>query len=125
MGVYSDPRLLVGETNSASAAGGVTVNTFKDISQTGSLINTGNSTDIAVGGRGLLRVGDADTRLEADYELLLADPGVREVMDDVRERWRWYPRVLRHSVTLSHLGEALWRDCYPAACAIDKKRARY
>ncbi|ROO30630.1 hypothetical protein [Salinisphaera japonica] len=74
---------------------------------------------------GLLRVGDADTRLEADYELLLADPGVREVMDDVRERWRWYPRVLRHSVTLSHLGEALWRDCYPAARAIDKKRARY
>ena len=55
----------------------------------------------------------------------LDGPGVREVMDDVRQRWRWYPRVLRHSVTLSHLGEALWRDCYPAACAIDKKRARY
>ena len=74
---------------------------------------------------GLLRVGGTDARLESDYELLLADPGVREVMDDVRQRWRWYPRVLRHSVTLSHLGEALWRDCYPAACAIDKKRARY
>ena len=71
---------------------------------------------------GLVIAGSADRRLEADYELLLADPNVRAVMDDIRERLRGYPRVLRHAVTLSPLGAALWRDCYPAAQAIAKRR---
>lgn len=69
---------------------------------------------------GLIIAGPADSCLEADYELLLADPSVRAAMNDVRERLRAYPRVLRHSVSLSPLGAALWRDCYPAAQAIAK-----
>ncbi|WP_290748269.1 flagellar hook protein FlgE [Henriciella sp.] len=69
--------MVINKQASAYAAGGVTVNTFKDISQTGSLINTGNSTDIAVGGRGLLPVTDGSgiSALASERELMLLPTG--------------------------------------------------
>lgn len=51
--------LVLDQRNSAYSAGGVKATAFKDISATGSLIGTGNSTDLAVSGRGLLPVTDA------------------------------------------------------------------
>jgi flagellar hook protein FlgE len=50
--------LVLQQRSEAFAAGGVRVDTFKDIAATGSLISTGNATDIAVAGRGLLPVTD-------------------------------------------------------------------
>lgn len=69
--------MVINKQAAAYAAGGVTVNTFKDISQTGSLINTGNSTDIAVGGRGLLPVTDGVgvNALASERELKLLPTG--------------------------------------------------
>lgn len=74
---------------------------------------------------GLVQAGPADDALEADYELMLADPRIRQVMDEIRQQLGLYPRVIRRSVTLSPLGEALWRDCLPAAEAINAQRPRY
>ena len=42
--------LVVEQRTAAYSAGGVEVEAFKDIQATGSLISTGNSTDIAVAG---------------------------------------------------------------------------
>lgn len=50
--------LVLKQRSEAFAAGGVTVDTYKDIAAAGSLISTGNATDIAVAGRGLLPVTD-------------------------------------------------------------------
>jgi flagellar hook protein FlgE len=50
--------MVLQQQSSAYAAGGVRVTAFKDISATGSLISTGNATDIAVSGRGLVPVTD-------------------------------------------------------------------
>ncbi len=50
--------MVLQQRSSAYSAGGVRVNTFKDISATGSLISSGNATDIAVSGRGLIPVTD-------------------------------------------------------------------
>ncbi|KCZ92217.1 flagellar hook protein FlgE [Hyphomonas johnsonii] len=50
--------MVINQSSGSYAAGGVRVNTFKDIASTGSLISTGNSTDIAVSGRGLFPVTD-------------------------------------------------------------------
>ncbi len=50
--------MVIQQRSSAYAAGGVRVSTYKDISATGSLISTGNATDIAVAGRGLFPVTD-------------------------------------------------------------------
>lgn len=64
-GTYGYKRSLVDfssmvlqQRTSAYAAGGVRVDTFKDIAATGSLISTGNATDIAISGRGLFPVTD-------------------------------------------------------------------
>ena len=46
--------MVLQQRSSAYSAGGVRVDTFKDIAATGSLISTGNATDLAVAGRGLL-----------------------------------------------------------------------
>ncbi|MGH1422076.1 MAG: flagellar hook protein FlgE [Hyphomonas sp.] len=48
--------MVLEQTTSAYAAGGVRVETFKNVSATGSLVSTGNATDIAVSGRGLVPV---------------------------------------------------------------------
>lgn len=62
------------QRSSAYSAGGVRVNTFKDIAATGSLISTGSATDIAVGGRGLFPVtnesGLEQTPSDRDLQLL-------------------------------------------------------
>ncbi|MEO0450746.1 MAG: flagellar hook-basal body complex protein [Pseudomonadota bacterium] len=49
-------NMVIEQRNSAYSAGGVRVDTFKDVSAVGSLISTGNATDIAVAGRGLIPV---------------------------------------------------------------------
>lgn len=48
--------MVLEQRTSAYSAGGLNVDTFKDVSALGSLISTGNSTDIAVAGRGLVPV---------------------------------------------------------------------
>jgi flagellar hook protein FlgE len=50
--------MVLQQRSSAYSAGGVRVDTFKDIATTGSLISTGSATDIAVAGRGLFPVTD-------------------------------------------------------------------
>ena len=50
--------LVLEQRNSAYSAGGVFVDSFKDVRAIGSLISTGNATDIAVAGRGLVPVTD-------------------------------------------------------------------
>lgn len=49
-------NMVIEQRQSAYSAGGVRVDTFKDVSAVGSLISTGNATDIAVAGRGLVPV---------------------------------------------------------------------
>lgn len=49
-------NMVIEQRNSAYSAGGVRVDTYKDVSAVGSLISTGNATDIAVAGRGLIPV---------------------------------------------------------------------
>lgn len=48
--------MVLEQRTEAYSAGGVRVNTFKQIDETGSLISTGNATDIAMSGRGLIPV---------------------------------------------------------------------
>jgi flagellar hook protein FlgE len=83
-GTYGYKRSLVDfssmvlqQRTSAYAAGGVQVNTFKDISATGSLISTGSATDIAVSGRGLFPVTDNSGvgALASDRNLMLTPTG--------------------------------------------------
>ena len=50
--------MVLQQRSLAYSAGGVRVDTYKDIAATGSLISTGNATDLAVAGRGLLPVTD-------------------------------------------------------------------
>ncbi|MFN7054808.1 flagellar hook protein FlgE [Hyphomonas sp.] len=69
--------MVLQQRSTAYAAGGVRVDTFKDISATGSLIRTGNATDIAVGGRGLVPVTDAAgvSSMAAERSLMLVPTG--------------------------------------------------
>ena len=69
--------LVLEQRTSAYSAGGVSVEAFKDIQATGSLISTGNSTDIAVAGRGLFPVTTSTGAVEsaATRELLLTPTG--------------------------------------------------
>ena len=48
--------MVLQQRSSSYSAGGVRVDTFKDIATSGSLISTGSATDIAVAGRGLFPV---------------------------------------------------------------------
>lgn len=48
--------LVTDSSGSRYSAGGVTVSTFRDVATSGSLISSGNTTDIAVAGSGLLPV---------------------------------------------------------------------
>lgn len=50
--------MVLQQRSSSYAAGGVRVETYKDIGTSGALISTGSSTDVAVSGRGLLPVTD-------------------------------------------------------------------
>ncbi|MEL6322655.1 MAG: flagellar hook-basal body complex protein [Pseudomonadota bacterium] len=59
------------------SAGGVTANTYKNIAEVGSLLSTGNATDIAVNGRGLLPVTSFEglTQAATDRPLMLTPTG--------------------------------------------------
>ncbi len=50
--------MVINQRRSIYAAGGVRATSFKEISSQGALIGTGNSTDISIGGRGLIPVTD-------------------------------------------------------------------
>lgn len=67
--------MVLQQRASAYSAGGVRVDTFKDIAATGSLISTGNATDIAVSGRGLIPVTDSVDALAADRDMQLLPTG--------------------------------------------------
>ncbi len=69
--------LVLQQTGSAYAAGGVRVDTFKQVSETGSLITTGNSTDLAISGRGMLPVTNSAGvgALALDRDLMLVPTG--------------------------------------------------
>ncbi len=69
--------LVLEQRASAYSAGGVFVDTFKDVSAVGSLISTGNATDIAVAGRGLVPVTDVQgvDQTAADRNLMLLPTG--------------------------------------------------
>ncbi len=67
--------MVLRQRSSTYAAGGVRVNTFKDISATGSLVSSGSATDIAVAGRGLIPVTDvAGVRTPAQERDLMLIP---------------------------------------------------
>lgn len=67
-------NMVVEQRNSAYSAGGVSVNTYKDVTAVGSLISTGNATDIAVAGRGLVPVtseqGVSESAAERPLQLI-------------------------------------------------------
>ena len=69
--------MVLEQRSSAYSAGGVMVDTFKDVSAVGSLISTGNATDIAVAGRGLVPVTDVQgvDQSAADRNLMLLPTG--------------------------------------------------
>ncbi|MEO1554675.1 MAG: flagellar hook-basal body complex protein [Pseudomonadota bacterium] len=69
--------MVLEQRTSAYSAGGVMVDTFKDVSAVGSLISTGNATDIAVAGRGLVPVTDLQgvDQTAADRNLMLLPTG--------------------------------------------------
>ena len=69
--------MVLQQQSSAYAAGGVRVSAFKDISATGSLISTGNATDLAVSGRGLVPVTDNTgvNSLSSERNLMLLPTG--------------------------------------------------
>lgn len=70
-------NMVIEQRNSAYSAGGVRVDTYKDVSAVGSLISTGNATDIAVAGRGLVPVTTAQgiDQTAADRPLQLTPTG--------------------------------------------------
>ncbi|GAB5459081.1 MAG: flagellar hook protein FlgE [Henriciella sp.] len=83
-GTYGYKRSLVDfssmvlqQRSSVYSAGGVSVDTFKDVSALGSLIGTGNSTDLAISGRGMLPVTNITgvDASAADRNLMLAPTG--------------------------------------------------
>ena len=70
-------NMVIEQRNSAYSAGGVRVDTYKDVSAVGSLISTGNATDIAVAGRGLIPVTTVQgvTQAASDRPLQLMPTG--------------------------------------------------
>jgi len=48
--------MVIDQSGETYSAGGVRTTTYREISQQGALINTDNSTDIAIAGRGMLPV---------------------------------------------------------------------
>ncbi|MEM1385214.1 MAG: flagellar hook-basal body complex protein [Pseudomonadota bacterium] len=69
--------LVTPSADNTYSAGGVRVNTFRDVRGQGTIINTGNATDITVTGRGLLTVTLAGTVEQSadDRPFLLASTG--------------------------------------------------
>ncbi|KCZ57471.1 flagellar hook protein FlgE [Hyphomonas chukchiensis] len=69
--------MVIQQRSSAYSAGGVRVDTFKDVAARGSLISTGSATDIAVSGRGLLPVTDTSglTSTPSNRQMMLVPTG--------------------------------------------------
>ncbi len=69
--------MVLQQRSSTYSAGGVRVDTFKDIAATGSLISTGNAMDLAVSGRGLFPVTDTGgvNNLPSQRDLMLVPTG--------------------------------------------------
>lgn len=57
---------------------------------------------------GLLHIGAEDDTLKTAYEVLAADTLVRETCNHVKETLRLWPRLQRHTVSLSAFGRELW-----------------
>lgn len=69
--------LVVSSGNGSYAAGGVKSATFRQVDQRGGLITTNSSTDIAIGGRGMIpvtNIGSVDN-LDADVPILYTPTG--------------------------------------------------
>lgn len=60
-------------------------------------------------GLGLVTVDDEVAGMDTQYEILLTDSTVREVLDSLRR-----PKEIRRSVRLSDLGAGFWQACDPA-----------
>ena len=69
--------MVIQQRSSAYSAGGVRVDTFKDVAARGSLISTGSATDIAVSGRGLLPVTDVSGLTSTASNRCLAGQQIR------------------------------------------------
>ncbi len=69
--------MVLRQRSLAYSAGGVRVNTFKDIGATGSLVSSGSATDIAVAGRGLIPVTNVGgvTSSAQERDLMLVPTG--------------------------------------------------
>lgn len=69
--------MVLDQRQTAFSAGGVRADAFKDIAATGSLISTGNSTDLAIAGRGMLPVTNSAGigALAGERDLMLLPTG--------------------------------------------------
>ena len=69
--------MVLQQRENTYAAGGVRVQTYKDIEDTGSLVSSGNATDIAIAGRGMLPVTTLGgvSELAANRPLMLIPTG--------------------------------------------------
>jgi flagellar hook protein FlgE len=69
--------MVIQQRSSAYSAGGVRVDTYKDVAARGSLTSTGSATDIAVSGRGLLPVTDSGglTSTASNRDMMLVPTG--------------------------------------------------
>ena len=69
--------MVLQQSSSAYAAGGVRVDTYKDIAANGPLSGTGNATDIAVAGRGLIPVTNENgiNAVDSERALMLMPTG--------------------------------------------------
>lgn len=62
---------------------------------------------------GLLHIGPEDDTLKTAYEVLAADTVVREANTYIKNTLRMWPRLQRHTVSLSAFGQDLWRVAGP------------
>ncbi|MHA3914974.1 flagellar hook protein FlgE [Halovulum sp. GXIMD14793] len=63
--------VVISQNQGRYSAGGVTVDSFRDVESRGSLVSTSNSTDLAVGGRGMIPVTTIASIDDADPEFPL------------------------------------------------------
>jgi hypothetical protein len=56
---------------------------------------------------GLVRIGPEAQSMRDDYEMLLTDPAVNSALTSARRSFRG-ARVLRHTITITELGQEVW-----------------
>lgn len=76
--------MVVSDKSNAFSAGGVRVETYRQVDDQAGLISTGNATDIAVAGRGMIPVTDQGSTglLETNRDLMLVATGSFTVDED-------------------------------------------